>query len=166
MSPAARDPSRAPRPTEPAPPATKPPTSAPDITGEPNPTGRNLTLSGTTTASSTEGAPWIAQNATDGDRTTRWSSDWGSDPQWIAVDLGSIWSLTEVRLVWEAAYATSYRVEISRDGATWSALRNVTGGTGGTVRVDASSALARHVRVVGIQRATGYGYSLWEIEVR
>ena len=73
---------------------------------------------------------------------------------------------SQVRLVWEAAYATSYRVEISRDGATGSALRNVTGGTGGTVRVDASSALARHVRVVGIQRATGYGYSLWEIEVR
>lgn len=166
QSPAARDPSRAPRPTEPAPPATKPPTAVPDMPGEPNPTGRNLALSGTVTASSTEEAPWIAQNAIDGDRTTRWSSDWGSDPQWIAVDLGSIWSLTEVRLVWEAAYATSYRVEISRDGATWSALRNVTGGTGGTVRVDASSALARHVRVVGIQRATGYGYSLWEIEVR
>lgn len=163
---ASRDPSRTPTHTEPSPAATDPPTAVPDITGEPNPTGRNLALSGTVTASSTEGAPWIAQNAIDGDRTTRWSSDWGSDPQWIAVDLGSIRSLTEVRLVWEAAYATSYRVEISRNGTTWSTLRNVTSGTGGTVRVEASSALARHVRVVGIQRATGYGYSLWEIEVR
>lgn len=150
----------------PTPSATNSPTAAPDITGRPNPTGRNLALSGTVAASSTEGAPWTAQNAIDGDRTTRWSSDWGTDAQWISVDLGSTWVLTEVRLVWEAAYATSYRVETSRDGTTWSTLRSVTSGTGGTVRIGASSALGRHVRVVGIQRATGYGYSLWEIEVR
>ncbi|WP_050564958.1 discoidin domain-containing protein [Salinispora arenicola] len=155
-----------PTPATPTPLATNSPTAAPDITGRPNPTGRNLALSGTVTASSTEGASLTAQNTIDGDRTTRWSSDWGSDPQWIAVDLGSIWSLTEVRLVWEAAYATSYRVETSHDGTTWSSLRSITSGTGGTVRIDASSALARHVRVLGVQRATGWGYSLWEIEVR
>ncbi len=163
---ASRDLSPTPRPATPTPSATNSPTAVPDITGRPNPTGRNLALSGTVTASSTEGASLTAQNAIDGDRTTRWSSDWGSDPQWISVDLGSVWSLTEVRLVWEAAYATSYRVETSRDGTTWSTVRSVTSGTGGTVRIDASSALARHVRVLGIQRVTGYGYSLWEIEVR
>ncbi|ABP53627.1 hypothetical protein Strop_1157 [Salinispora tropica CNB-440] len=54
----------------------------------------------------------------------------------------------------------------SRDGTTWSTVRSVTTGTRGTVRIDACSALARDVRVLGVQRATGWGYSLWEIEVR
>ncbi|WP_050565034.1 discoidin domain-containing protein [Salinispora oceanensis] len=181
---ASRDPSQTPRPTAstPTPAATNLPTAMPDITGQPsptitgqpsptttgqpNPTGRNLALSGSVTASSTEGSHWAAQAAIDGDRTTRWSSASGSDPQWIAVDLGSVWTLTEVQLVWETAYATSYRVETSTDGTYWTLLHHATNGTGGTVRISAATALARHVRVVGVQRATSYGYSLWEIEVR
>ena len=46
-------------------------------------------------------------NATDGDLTTRWASDW-SDPQWIQVGLGSVRSFGHVQLVWENAYARGY----------------------------------------------------------
>ncbi|WP_125773081.1 discoidin domain-containing protein [Antribacter gilvus] len=115
------------------------------------------------TASSTENAGTPASAAFDGNAGTRWSSA-ASDPQWVQVDLGSSQSICKVDLSWEAAYATAYKVQASADGTTWTDLRSVTGGTGGQVSFDVSGT-GRYVRVAGSARATGYGYSLWEVAV-
>ena len=48
--------------------------------------------------------PSSAGNATDGNWTTRWASDW-SDPQWIQVDLGQSTAIKHIQLGWESAYA-------------------------------------------------------------
>ncbi|MFV2022151.1 discoidin domain-containing protein, partial [Micromonospora sp. LOL_023] len=135
------------------------------VTGRTNSSGRNLALGVAVTASSAEGRNWGPALAVDGDRSTRWASTW-QDPQWIRVDLGENWVVNEVRLAWESAHATSYRVEVSRDGVNWTTVFGTSSGTGGTVVVEVPSVVARHVRMYGTSRSGTYGYSLYEFEVR
>jgi hypothetical protein len=138
------------------------------MSGRVNGSGRNLALDGTASASSVEvNAVWDPRRAIDGDRDSRWSSAFGSDPQWLAVDLGELWQVTQVRLVWERAYATAYRVELSTDGQSWRTVYRTSTGSGGTVTVDVERTPARYVRMVGTARVMqGYGYSVHEFEIR
>ncbi|MDJ0383098.1 discoidin domain-containing protein [Streptomyces sp. G-G2] len=115
------------------------------------------------TASSIEGAGTPAGAAVDGDNNTRWSSQF-ADPQWIQVDLGTPAQVSQVVLRWETAYAKAYRVELSTDGASWNTAYSTAASTGGVQTHDITGT-ARYVRVYGTQRATGYGYSLFEFQV-
>ncbi|XVS66676.1 discoidin domain-containing protein [Actinosynnema sp. CA-299493] len=115
------------------------------------------------TASSTEGAGTPASAAVDGNAGTRWASAW-SDPQWLRVDLGATSTLSRVELDWEAAYATSFQVQVSADGANWTPVHTTTAGAGGKQGFSVTGS-GRYVRVHGTQRANGYGYSLWEFRV-
>ncbi|MEV0998371.1 discoidin domain-containing protein [Nonomuraea sp. NPDC050202] len=116
------------------------------------------------TASSTESAAaFPASAAVDGNPATRWSSAF-SDPQWIQVDLGATATVSQVELSWEAAHATAFQVQVSTDGATWSNLYSTAAGTGGNQTLSVSGS-GRYVRVHGTQRATQWGYSLWEFKV-
>lgn len=116
------------------------------------------------TASSVESSDYTpASAAFDGDLRTRWSSAF-SDPQWIQVDLRERAALDRVELVWESAYATTYRVEVSDDASTWTTLHATTRGDGGTDVLDVDGA-GRYVRLVSTARSGGYGNSLWEFRV-
>jgi hypothetical protein len=115
------------------------------------------------TASSVESGQFPAAAAVDGNTGTRWSSAW-SDPQWLQVDLGSTGSVTQVVLIWEAAYATGFQVQVSQDAVSWTPIYSTTTGTGGTQTLSVSGS-GRYVRMYGTARATGYGYSLWEFQV-
>jgi hypothetical protein len=115
------------------------------------------------TASSTENAGTPASAAVDGNTGTRWSSAF-SDPQWLQVDLGSTQSLSQVTLNWEAAYATSFKIQVSDNASTWTDVYSTTTGTGGVQNL-AVNGSGRYVRVYGTARATQYGYSLWEFQV-
>ncbi|MEU4164936.1 discoidin domain-containing protein [Actinoplanes sp. NPDC026670] len=134
-------------------------------TGRANPSGRNLALGRPVTTSGSQGDPWAAGYAVDGDPVTRWSSAF-ADPQWLAVDLGARYRLTEIVLRWENAFAVAYRVQVSADGTAWKTVYATTSGVGGTVTVPLDAVTGRHVRVYGTRRSTEYGYSLFEIEVR
>lgn len=103
-------------------------------------------------------------HAVDGKPGTRWASDW-SDDQWLRVDLGSSRVVGRVVLSWEAAHAKSYRIEVSPDGTNWREVFTTSAGNGGQDVVSFTPTAARFVRMTGIQRATGYGYSLYELEV-
>ena len=117
-----------------------------------------------TTSSAIEAPNLAAQFAVDGDLGTRWSSAF-SDPQWMQVDLGSVQPITRVKLSWEAAYATAYQLQVSNNaGGPWTVAYDNTAGTGGVEDLKVS-ATARYVRLWGTQRATPYGYSLWEFQV-
>ncbi|MGY1582108.1 discoidin domain-containing protein [Streptomyces sp. MN13] len=129
--------------------------------------GTNLALNRPTTASSFQASygdcPCTPQNATDGNATTRWASDW-SDPQWIQVDLGSVRSVRRLQLVWDPAYAKAYEVRVSDDGTDWRTVHSTTTGNGDVDTVDVA-ADARHVRLQLTARGTGWGYSLHEFGV-
>ncbi|MEU7908665.1 discoidin domain-containing protein [Actinoplanes sp. NPDC049118] len=116
------------------------------------------------TASSSENpGAFPATAAVDGDAGTRWSSAF-SDPQWLQVDLGAASAITRVELNWEAAFARTFRIQTSANGSTWSDATAATAGVAG-VQSLAVSATARYVRVYGTERATQYGYSLWEFKI-
>jgi hypothetical protein len=102
--------------------------------------------------------------AVDGRTDTRWSSEF-SDPQWLAVDLGKPSTITRVELAWERAYARSYAIQVSADGETWRDVYKTANGAGGNEKIRFDSTPARWVRFYGTQRATGAGYSLWEMRV-
>src|SRR5947208_2604229 len=83
----------------------------------------------------------------------------------MQVDLGSVQPITRVKLSWEAAYATAYQLHVSNNaGGPWTVAYDNTAGTGGVEDLKVS-ATARYVRLWGTQRATPYGYSLWEFQV-
>ncbi len=117
----------------------------------------------TATSSSDENAGTVAANAVDGNTATRWSSA-ATDTQWLQVDLGSTATITQVVLNWETAYGSDYKIQTSADGTTWTDVKSVTGGDGGTDTLDVSGQ-GRYVRMSGVHRATQYGYSLWEFQV-
>jgi hypothetical protein len=118
----------------------------------------------TATASSVENAGTPASAAVDGNTGTRWSSA-ASDPQWLRVDLGSSVGVCGVTIQWEAAYARAFQVQVSGDGTNWTSVYSTTTGPGGT-QVLTVSGTGRYVRVYGTTRATAYGYSIWELQVR
>jgi len=145
---------------------TSPSTSTSPPKASPNTSGRNLALTGEATASSLEGEHWSASNAVDGDSGTRWSSAF-SDPQWLRVDLGARWQISEVRLSWDAtAKATAYRVELSTDGTTWKSVYSATSSPGDDITVKVAKLPARFVRMYGTKRASDYSYSVLELDVR
>jgi hypothetical protein len=110
-----------------------------------------------------QGSTWVAANAVDGNTGTRWSSNF-SDPQWLEVDLGAVHPITKVVLDWEDAYAVAFQIQVSDDGTTWTDIYSTTTGTGGSQTLQVSGT-GRYVRMYGTQRATQYGYSLWEFQV-
>jgi hypothetical protein len=126
----------------------------------------NLALNQPVTASSYQASsPYCpAIYAVDGNLATRWASAW-SDPQWIYVDLGATYNITEVELYWENAYATSFQIQVSSNAATWTPIYSTTTGLGGVQDLTGLSGTGRYVRMYGTKRGTAYGYSLWEFQV-
>ncbi|GAA2638190.1 hypothetical protein GCM10010399_84380 [Dactylosporangium fulvum] len=124
----------------------------------------NAALGKTATASSAENAGTPASSAVDNNLGTRWSSA-ASDPQWIQVDLGSTAQICGVTLNWEAAYATAFQIQVSNNGTSWTNVYSTTTGTGGTQTLTVNGS-GRYVRMNGTARATQWGYSLWEFQVR
>ncbi|MDG4831903.1 penicillin acylase family protein [Solwaraspora sp. WMMD1047] len=123
----------------------------------------NLAAGRPVTASSSQLGNGAAR-AVDGDLGTRWASSW-SDNQSLTVDLGTVRPVGRAVLTWEAAYARSYRVEVSTDGVGWRPVWSTTAGDGGTDNVTFPATPARYLRMQGLTRATSYGFSLWELRV-
>ena len=125
----------------------------------------NLALSKPATASSDDGYAGGPSAAVDGELLTRWSSAWSAEPQWLSVDLGKSESIRRVKLAWEAAYAKSYSLQVSEDGVHWTDIYHTTSGHGGVEDLTGLSGKGRYVRLFATERATPYGYSLYEFEV-
>src|SRR5687768_14590014 len=89
----------------------------------------NLALNKAVTCSSAESSTYPCTAAVDGNASTRWSSTF-SNPQWIQVDLGATYNLTQVVLNWEAAYGSSYQIQVSANASTWTTVYSTTTGNG------------------------------------
>ena len=111
-----------------------------------------------------DGTTYYPEFAVDGKPETRWSSAF-SDPQSFAVDLGRPTRIARAQLDWETAHAKAYTLEVSLDGKIWKEVYRTADGQGGSETIAFTPVLARWVRLTGTQRATAYGYSLWEFKV-
>ena len=104
-----------------------------------------------------------ASNAVDGDAGTRWAAN-NADDGWIYVDLGEPKNITKICLRWEAAYAESYKLQISDNGNGWTDIYAKPNSTGGYECIPVE-VTGRYVKMQGVKRAISYGFSLWELEV-
>lgn len=124
----------------------------------------NLAFGKNAVASSSTGDSKKASLATDGGTGSRWESEY-SDPQWIYVDLGKEEKVENVILKWEAACAKEYELQVSKDAKNWKTVYANKNGKGGTEQIRLEPVTARYVKLVGISRATQFGYSLFEFEI-
>lgn len=132
------------------------------VLGIPNCDGINLALNKSVVASSSQsGLP--AADAVDGNTSTRWGSDF-SDLQFIYVDLGATYQLCEVTLEWETAFGRDFDIDVSNDALAWTTVASIRGNTL-PLNVIPVVGSGRYVRMNGLARATGFGYSLYEFEV-
>jgi hypothetical protein len=134
----------------------------------------NLALGRTASASSLEAASFPASNAFDGDLSTRFSSGY-DDNAWISIDLAGASLVKNIVLVWQHDYGKDFDILFSNDGSYTdlyndsiqvrnnSLSANSLAGTN-TVTMKPNT-IARYVRMQGIHRATGNGYSLFEFQV-
>ena len=106
----------------------------------------------------------------DGDPGTRWSSAWGEDPSWVAIDLRDEYTISRVRLQWEWSRASAYEIQVSDNGKDWisvysidKGIENVDGNMIEEITFDPVK--ATHVRLFMTRRALEWGYSLFEFEV-
>jgi hypothetical protein len=127
----------------------------------PNPAS-NLALGKTAVASASQGG-FEPYRAFDANNTSRWGSPY-SDNQWLYVDLGRTTNITQVNLIWEIAYGKDFRLEVSPDATNWTTAKTVTNNTS-HVNELALTATGRYVRMYGVTRGTGYGFSLYEMQV-
>ncbi|MBE7680117.1 glycosyl hydrolase [Paenibacillus sp. P13VS] len=123
----------------------------------------NLAYNKPVTVSSTE-STYFGANATDANGNTRWSSAY-SNPQYIIVDLGSSQSVASVILRWEAAYASQFQIQTSTDNSSWTTVYSNYSANGGNNTINFTPVTARYVKVYCIERATSYGFSLYEFEI-
>jgi len=119
----------------------------------------------TATSSALENPGNNALQAIDGNLGTRWASAF-EDGAWIQFDFGARTAVGYMKLVWENAYGKEYSLRVSDDGQTWTELRHVSNGRGGTEEFFNLGANARFIRLQGVARATQYGYSLFEVEFK
>lgn len=124
-----------------------------------------------------------ASAAVDGNTGTRWESD-HVDKQWIYVDLGTVYNLDHLRLLWEGAYTKHYQVCVAEE-LTSEMLANLNDedatnnfATGWTVAADQTydsfvsdqtvsvkGFAGRYVAINCIERGTQWGNSIYELEV-
>mmetsp|Transcript_30013 Transcript_30013/g.84526 ORF Transcript_30013/g.84526 Transcript_30013/m.84526 type:complete len:408 (+) Transcript_30013:111-1334(+) len=123
---------------------------------------RNVALGCPAAASSEKSAERAASRAVDGCPSTRWTSEY-ADNQWLSVDLGSYHNLARVDVRWEAAHAKTYLLQGSVTGTTWRTLAVEVGREGWVSTLLPAGSVARWVRVHGQKRATGFGFSIWEL---
>ena len=125
----------------------------------------NLAYGKPTTASSEDPYSGGPGAVTDDSLLTRWASAWSADPQWLQIDLGKSQPIRRVTLAWEAAFAKSYQIQVSDDAVHWTPIYTTTDGHGGTEDLTGLSGQGRYIRLYATERATKFGYSLYEFKV-
>ncbi|WP_462319651.1 glycoside hydrolase family 3 C-terminal domain-containing protein, partial [Marinilabilia sp.] len=131
--------------------------------GSNHPSNFNLAYEKPVTVSSTEADEYSGENINDGNSATRWSSEF-SEPQTVEIDLEAEYDMTQFKIIWEAAYATQYTVEVSTDQTNWELIVDENAGNGGE-DIHEVDTYGRYIRITGEQRATQYGVSIFEFEV-
>ncbi|MGL1903685.1 MAG: discoidin domain-containing protein [Fibrobacterales bacterium] len=120
----------------------------------------------TATASSTESYLYEASNVLDGDQGTRWASEFFNNQE-LVIDFGGTVDIQKVVLKWEAAHASNYELQFSYNGYDWSTPSAYVdaNANGGVDEIVSDFGYYSYMKIVLIDRATAYGFSLFEVEV-
>lgn len=123
----------------------------------------------TASSSATNLSPELA---IDGDSTTRWGSNYKNGvekPEWILLDLEDEYTISEIRISWESAYASGYKIQGSLDGVNYFDIKTITNGQGNLdIHKDFGTKDVRYIKFdLNTQGRADkkYGFSIWEIQV-
>ncbi|QNN24101.1 hypothetical protein HED60_18110 [Planctomycetales bacterium ZRK34] len=105
-----------------------------------------------------------AEHAVDDNENTYWSSAFQDDAS-LTVDLGKPKKVGQIDIVWEAAYAKSFAVEVSADTEIWTEVYKTNAGEGDTTEIKFDPIQARYVRIVCTRRGTHWGNAIYELKV-
>ena len=105
-----------------------------------------------------------ASQGVDGKMDTRWSSDFNDD-QWYELQFDPPRALVGVRLHWETAYGRDYDLQTRGEDGQWQTLAQVREGDGGLDEVYFGLRTLKELRLKGLRRGTGWGYSFWEMQL-
>ena len=129
----------------------------------------NIALGKSTTASSSENSGTLPEYINDGNFNTRWSSEW-QDNEYITIDLEQYSFIDHITLHWETAYASQFAILITDEQPSSSALSSPLPSSAtcyqssGDVQTIPVAKSGRYITLIGIERATAYGISLYELE--
>lgn len=124
----------------------------------------------------------ISDYAFDGNIDTRWNSAWSDglsgfpkdsnldkdpDIEWIEVNLEKAVDVNSIVINWANAFASKYQIQTSLDSINWKTIYKDENASGGIDSIDfKDTELAKFLRMYGYERATPFGYSMWEFEVK
>lgn len=124
----------------------------------------NLALNKPAYASGDDDPTRDASKAVDGDKSTRWASNY-DDNAWIYIDFGEPIKFHQVNLFWETAYGRQYIIQVSNNASEWTDVFVQNNGKGGQESLSFDEVTARYIKLQGVKRATAWGYSLYEFQV-
>ncbi len=106
-----------------------------------------------------------AEYAVDVDRSSGWISEKGK-PQWLAVDLGEIQTVSRVELSWDwSQNPKSYLIQVSDNGEVWETVYSTNEGTLSTGTSRFSPSQTRWVRLFLTGKDNEEGYSINDFAV-
>lgn len=128
----------------------------------------NLALEGEVSCSSVEDDKdeFNAISAVDGDPETRWASqEYKECSEWIELDLLKEYYISEILISWEVAYAKRFKVYISDDGDDYKCIYNCKDNNKMYNRLQLVPVKCKNIKIECIEKATKYGFSIFEIEL-
>ena len=128
----------------------------------------NIALNKPASASSVSGnaANRAADQAFDGDGTTRWGANEPAN-SWLQVDLQDTYVIDKVFIKWEDSYAKTYKIQTSDDGNVWKdayTSETKTNANPDSIELTENN-IGRYVRMQGVEKSGQWGYSIYEMEV-
>jgi hypothetical protein len=116
-------------------------------------------------ASSIQSEEFKPDYLADGDTGTRWSSQ-PKDQEWVLVDLGKMVEIAGFTLHWEHAHSSQYSLLVSPDARNWTTVYENDDSDGEMDDIYIRPVSGRYVRLETKARATGWGHSLWEFDIK
>jgi hypothetical protein len=83
----------------------------------------------------------------------------------MVLDLGAVYNINQIVINWETAFGADYDILVSENGINWTKVQELRNQDGGTDTITFNAVNAKFVKLQGVRRATGYGYSIWEMQV-
>ncbi|MFH1369050.1 MAG: glycoside hydrolase family 3 C-terminal domain-containing protein [Elusimicrobiota bacterium] len=118
-----------------------------------------------TITASSDMAGNLPRFAFDGDLATRWESQQGIDDSWIEFKFKKTQTIDSMKILWETASGKEYKIQTSKNGFDWKDAASVSEGREGEEKVIGFKQVeTKFVRVLGIKRATAWGYSIFDVE--
>ena len=128
---------------------------------------KNIALNKDVTALSYATNNVLPKYAVDGKEDTRWAAS--STPinknDCITIDLGDVYIINQVSLLWENSYAKEYKIQGSLNGKDYFDIYHQKEGKGKRENIYFDNQVVRYVRMQGIETSLNYGYSIYEFEI-